>query len=71
MRLKYSTGFQKGDGFVKYSGVKLPDTQNSWFNERMNLKECAFLCLRNCCALLMQIQISEEGDVYACSGSMT
>ncbi|WKA12322.1 hypothetical protein VitviT2T_029717 [Vitis vinifera] len=39
---------QKGDGFVKYSGVKLPDTQNSWFNESMNLKECAFLCSRNC-----------------------
>ncbi|XP_034678406.1 G-type lectin S-receptor-like serine/threonine-protein kinase At4g27290 isoform X6 [Vitis riparia] len=39
---------QKGDGFVKYSGVKLPDTQNSWFNESMNLKECASLCSRNC-----------------------
>ncbi|KAL6313951.1 hypothetical protein AAG906_011681 [Vitis piasezkii] len=39
---------QKGDGFVKYSGVKLPDTRNSWFNESMNLKECASLCLRNC-----------------------
>ena len=48
MRLKYSTGFQKGDGFVKYSGVKLPDTRNSWFDESMNLKECASLCLRNC-----------------------
>ena len=39
---------QKGDGFVKYSGVKLPDTRNSWFNESMNLKECASMCLRNC-----------------------
>ncbi|XP_034678403.1 G-type lectin S-receptor-like serine/threonine-protein kinase At4g27290 isoform X3 [Vitis riparia] len=39
---------QKGDGFVKYSDVKLPDTRNSWFNESMNLKECASLCLRNC-----------------------
>ncbi|KAL6313977.1 hypothetical protein AAG906_011708 [Vitis piasezkii] len=39
---------QKGDGFVKYSGVKLPDTRNSWFNESMNLKECASLCMRNC-----------------------
>ncbi|KAJ9671908.1 hypothetical protein PVL29_025526 [Vitis rotundifolia] len=36
------------DGFVNYSGVKLPDTQNSWFNESMNLKECASLCSRNC-----------------------
>ncbi|XP_010644305.1 G-type lectin S-receptor-like serine/threonine-protein kinase At4g27290 isoform X2 [Vitis vinifera] len=39
---------QKGDGFEKYSGVKLPDTQSSWFNESMNLKECASLCLSNC-----------------------
>ncbi|KAJ9671875.1 hypothetical protein PVL29_025522 [Vitis rotundifolia] len=39
---------QKGDGFVKYSGVKLPDTRNTSFNESMNLKECASLCLRNC-----------------------
>ncbi|RVW94676.1 G-type lectin S-receptor-like serine/threonine-protein kinase [Vitis vinifera] len=39
---------QKGDGFVKYSGVKLPDTRSSWFNESMNLKECASLCLSNC-----------------------
>ncbi|RVW37239.1 G-type lectin S-receptor-like serine/threonine-protein kinase [Vitis vinifera] len=39
---------EKGDGFEKYSGVKLPDTQSSWFNESMNLKECASLCLSNC-----------------------
>ena len=45
---KTSLDCQKGDGFAKYSGVKLPDTRNSWFNESMNLKECASLCLRNC-----------------------
>uniref|UniRef100_F6H2B3 Receptor-like serine/threonine-protein kinase n=1 Tax=Vitis vinifera TaxID=29760 RepID=F6H2B3_VITVI len=45
---KTSLDCQKGDGFVKCSGVKLPDTRNSWFNESMNLKECASLCLRNC-----------------------
>ncbi|XP_034678688.1 G-type lectin S-receptor-like serine/threonine-protein kinase At4g27290 isoform X2 [Vitis riparia] len=38
----------KDEGFVKYSGVKLPDTRNSWFNENMSLKECASMCLRNC-----------------------
>ncbi|KAL6313975.1 hypothetical protein AAG906_011706 [Vitis piasezkii] len=37
---------QKGDGFAKFSDVKLPDTQTSWFNVSMNLKECASLCLR-------------------------
>ncbi|RVW68686.1 G-type lectin S-receptor-like serine/threonine-protein kinase [Vitis vinifera] len=45
---KTSLDCQKGDGFAKYSGVKLPDTRNSWFNESMNLKECASLCFRNC-----------------------
>ncbi|KAK6785517.1 hypothetical protein RDI58_018972 [Solanum bulbocastanum] len=37
-----------GDGFIKYSGVKLPDTRNSWFNETMTLDECRVVCLRNC-----------------------
>ncbi|KAL6314057.1 hypothetical protein AAG906_011792 [Vitis piasezkii] len=39
---------QHGDGFLKYSGIKLPDTQNSWFNVSMDLKECAAACLKNC-----------------------
>lgn len=39
---------ESGDRFLKYSGVKFPDTQKSWFNESMNLKECEALCLRNC-----------------------
>ncbi|MCD7459418.1 hypothetical protein HAX54_040875, partial [Datura stramonium] len=37
-----------GDGFLKYSGVKLPDTRNSWFNETMTLDKCREFCLRNC-----------------------
>ncbi|XP_060191128.1 G-type lectin S-receptor-like serine/threonine-protein kinase At4g27290 [Lycium barbarum] len=37
-----------GDGFIKYTGVKLPDTRFSWFNETMNLDECRAVCLRNC-----------------------
>ncbi|KAK6132618.1 hypothetical protein DH2020_033637 [Rehmannia glutinosa] len=36
------------DGFLRYSGVKLPDTRNSWYNESMNLEECKELCTRNC-----------------------
>ncbi|KAK4344537.1 hypothetical protein RND71_034713 [Anisodus tanguticus] len=36
------------DGFVKYSGVKLPDTRNSWFDETMTLDECKAVCWRNC-----------------------
>nr|XP_043620445.1 G-type lectin S-receptor-like serine/threonine-protein kinase At4g27290 [Erigeron canadensis] len=37
-----------GDGFVKHSNVKLPDTRKTWFNETMNLEECEIVCMRNC-----------------------
>ena len=54
---------QKGDRFVKFSGVKLPDTRTSWFNESMNLKECASLCLRNCsCTAYVNSNINGEGS---------
>ncbi|GJZ20765.1 G-type lectin S-receptor-like serine/threonine-protein kinase [Tanacetum coccineum] len=36
------------DGFIKYSNLKLPDTQTSWFNNTMSLRECKTLCLQNC-----------------------
>ncbi|MFS7999905.1 putative non-specific serine/threonine protein kinase [Helianthus anomalus] len=37
-----------GDGFVKQSGVKVPDTRRSWFNASMNLEEYESECLRKC-----------------------
>ncbi|XP_076931274.1 G-type lectin S-receptor-like serine/threonine-protein kinase At4g27290 [Bidens hawaiensis] len=36
------------EGFRKYSGVKLPDTQHSWFDQTMSLDECERFCKRNC-----------------------
>ncbi|PON46976.1 lectin domain containing protein, partial [Trema orientale] len=36
------------DGFIKYGGLKLPDTKNSWTNQTMSLKECSAKCLSNC-----------------------
>lgn len=39
---------QNGDGFLKYPGVKLPDTGESWYNMTMNLKECKIECLKKC-----------------------
>ncbi|WCJ31324.1 G-type lectin S-receptor-like serine/threonine-protein kinase At4g27290 [Euphorbia peplus] len=39
---------EKGDAFVKYVGLKLPDPANSWVNKNMNLKECQAKCLQNC-----------------------
>ncbi|KAK1403982.1 Receptor-like serine/threonine-protein kinase [Heracleum sosnowskyi] len=38
----------KGEGFVKVSGVKLPDTRFSWYDLNLNLNECEKRCLNNC-----------------------
>ncbi|KAI7743725.1 hypothetical protein M8C21_002231, partial [Ambrosia artemisiifolia] len=34
--------------FIKYSNVKLPDTENTWFNMSITLEECHKKCLQNC-----------------------
>ncbi|KAJ0733626.1 putative protein kinase RLK-Pelle-DLSV family [Helianthus annuus] len=36
------------EGFIKYSNVKLPDTENTWFNMSMTLEKCHTKCLQNC-----------------------
>ncbi|KAL5706243.1 hypothetical protein ACHQM5_024441 [Ranunculus cassubicifolius] len=38
----------EGSGFVKYVGVKLPDTTGSLVDVDMNLAECRVKCLNNC-----------------------
>nr|XP_043620434.1 G-type lectin S-receptor-like serine/threonine-protein kinase At4g27290 isoform X2 [Erigeron canadensis] len=51
------------DGFVRYSDVKLPDTQNSWFNLSMTLKECEAKCRKNCtCMAYANTDIRGEGS---------
>ncbi|PIN12769.1 Non-specific serine/threonine protein kinase [Handroanthus impetiginosus] len=53
----------KNDGFVKYSGVKLPDTRNSWYNQRMNLEECEKMRLKDCsCMAYANIDIRGKGS---------
>ncbi|KAL7593677.1 hypothetical protein Lser_V15G35258 [Lactuca serriola] len=37
-----------GDGFVRMTGVKLPDTRKTRYNVSMNLEECERICLRDC-----------------------
>ncbi|XP_028104367.1 G-type lectin S-receptor-like serine/threonine-protein kinase SD1-1 [Camellia sinensis] len=36
------------DGFVKYSGYKMPETRNSQFDRNMTLKKCEIVCLKSC-----------------------
>ncbi|XP_015936430.1 G-type lectin S-receptor-like serine/threonine-protein kinase At4g27290 isoform X1 [Arachis duranensis] len=49
-----------GDGFKKFTGLKLPDTQKaSWLNTSMSLDECAKFCLKNCsCMAYAALDIS-------------
>ncbi|XP_034212031.1 G-type lectin S-receptor-like serine/threonine-protein kinase At4g27290 isoform X1 [Prunus dulcis] len=51
-----------GDGFLNYTGVKLPDTSSSWYDKSMSLKECNGLCLNNCsCTAYANLDIREGG----------
>ncbi|WRX29397.1 S-locus glycoprotein domain - like 10 [Theobroma cacao] len=36
------------DGFLKHTGLKLPDTSHSWADKSISLQECEKICLRNC-----------------------
>ncbi|XP_048425688.1 G-type lectin S-receptor-like serine/threonine-protein kinase At4g27290 [Pyrus x bretschneideri] len=52
-----------GDGFVKYSGIKLPDTSSSWFDKSMSLSECRGLCWGNCsCTACANLDIRDGGS---------
>ncbi|KAL8098514.1 hypothetical protein AgCh_031332 [Apium graveolens] len=52
-----------GDGFIKYMGVKLPDTRQSWYNLSMSLKECKSMCLKNCnCTAYSNINVENGGS---------
>ncbi|XP_070037595.1 G-type lectin S-receptor-like serine/threonine-protein kinase At4g27290 isoform X2 [Nicotiana tomentosiformis] len=51
------------DRFLKYSGVKLPDTRHSWFDKTIGLEECQRLCLRNCsCVAYSNLDVRNGGS---------
>ncbi|MED6161703.1 hypothetical protein PIB30_063233 [Stylosanthes scabra] len=51
-----------GDGFKKFTGLKLPDThRTSWLNNSMSLDKCAKLCMNNCsCMAYAALDIIKE-----------
>jgi hypothetical protein len=52
-----------GDGFLKRTGVKLPNTSSSWYNKSMSLKECEGMCLKNCsCTAYASLDVREGGS---------
>ncbi|XP_038979332.1 receptor-like serine/threonine-protein kinase SD1-8 [Phoenix dactylifera] len=53
----------QGDGFLKLTDVKLPDTSNSTVNESMSLEQCRESCLNNCsCVAYAAANISGGGS---------
>ncbi|KAL4597315.1 hypothetical protein ACB092_12G224000 [Castanea dentata] len=48
-------------GFLKFSGLKLPDTTHSWVNTKMNLEECRAECLNNCSCMAYTNSDIREG----------
>ena len=47
-RKKVLRSCRSDDGFVKFVGLKLPDTTKTWVNSSLGLKECRAECLSNC-----------------------
>ncbi|XP_062077288.1 G-type lectin S-receptor-like serine/threonine-protein kinase At4g27290 isoform X2 [Humulus lupulus] len=53
----------KNHKFVKFGGLKLPETTNSWVNRNMSLGECQAKCLRNCsCMAYSNSNITGQGS---------
>ncbi|XP_015081045.1 G-type lectin S-receptor-like serine/threonine-protein kinase At4g27290 [Solanum pennellii] len=51
------------DGFLKFTGIKMPDSRNSWYNERMNLEDCEKMCLADCnCTAYSDLDIRNGGS---------
>ncbi|XP_054817128.1 uncharacterized protein LOC129316778 [Prosopis cineraria] len=51
------------DGFIKMTGMKVPDTTHSWLDETMNLEQCRLKCLENCsCTAYADSDIRGEGS---------
>ncbi|XP_076937125.1 G-type lectin S-receptor-like serine/threonine-protein kinase At4g27290 [Bidens hawaiensis] len=52
-----------GEGFNKYSNLKLPDTRWSWYNQTMTLVECEKMCKSNCsCSAYTNSNVSGAGS---------
>ncbi|KAI7732790.1 hypothetical protein M8C21_003296, partial [Ambrosia artemisiifolia] len=52
-----------GEGFNKYSNLKLPDTRGSWYDQSMTLVECEKMCKSNCsCTAYANSNISGTGS---------
>ncbi|XP_063946630.1 receptor-like serine/threonine-protein kinase SD1-8 isoform X2 [Daucus carota subsp. sativus] len=56
---------EKGDGFYKFSSVKVPDINSSKFNDSIRLPDCKTVCLANCSCMAFTI-LDIKGDEKEC-----
>ncbi|CAN1347357.1 G-type lectin S-receptor-like serine/threonine-protein kinase At4g27290 [Linum perenne] len=53
----------KGEGFVRFEQMKLPDTSWSWFDKNMTLHDCKKECLKKCsCTAYTSLNVSGDGS---------
>ncbi|KDP38983.1 hypothetical protein JCGZ_00740 [Jatropha curcas] len=52
---------QKGDKFIRYFNVKLPDMKNSSTNASLTLEECKMLCLKDCSCMAYAVSDIKRG----------
>ncbi|XVF78679.1 hypothetical protein PTKIN_Ptkin14bG0155000 [Pterospermum kingtungense] len=54
---------QKGDTFIKFGRLKLPDSAHTWVDKSIDLEECRAKCLQNCsCMAYTNTNITGEGS---------
>ncbi|XWS19500.1 hypothetical protein CRYUN_Cryun31cG0021400 [Craigia yunnanensis] len=54
---------QEGEGFLKFTGLKLPDASQFRVNVSMKIEDCEAECLKNCsCAAYAQFDIRGTGN---------
>ncbi|CAN1154336.1 G-type lectin S-receptor-like serine/threonine-protein kinase At4g27290 [Linum perenne] len=56
-------GCNRNDGFLKYSGIKVPDSSSSSYTRSISLAECQGLCMENCsCTAYASLDIRNGGS---------
>ncbi|KAI3817667.1 hypothetical protein L1987_11463 [Smallanthus sonchifolius] len=62
-KMSLNCGDANGDGFLKITGIKVPDTRRSWYNASMTLGECEMACRMKCsCTAYANSDISNGGS---------
>ncbi|MBA0569147.1 hypothetical protein Golob_006602, partial [Gossypium lobatum] len=54
---------ERGEDFLEYPGIKLPETRKAWYDRTIDLKQCKNRCLRNCsCTAYANLDVRDGGS---------